>query len=152
MRAINQPEGVVVAVGVVLDVSRLPLRVLVSRRKAGTVYGGFWEFPGGKVERGESLEAALHRELLEEVGVRVEVCELLTKVGHVYGHGRVELHAYVCAWSGAEFGGEPRAIEVAEVRWVSVETLRELSFPEANTQIIEALERWVVAKGGLLGL
>ena len=87
-----------VAVGVLID-SRG--RFLITSRPAGKVYAGHWEFPGGKLEPGESVEAALRRELHEELGITIGAAELWKTTLHDYPHALVRLHfCKVFAWRG----------------------------------------------------
>lgn len=104
-----------------------------------TVYGGYWELPGGKAEPGEGLDACVERELSEEVGVSIVVIGTLPTVEHTYAHGRVRLHPRVCRLRADS--PSPRNLGVAEHRWVSVGELGAYRFPEANEAIIAALER-----------
>lgn len=71
-------------------------RVLLTRRAPGKKLAGFWEFPGGKLEYGEECEAALHRELREELGIEVAVTKLLHIKPHLYEHGAVLILFYLC--------------------------------------------------------
>ena len=92
-------EPVDVAVGVLIDDDG---RFLITSRPAGKVYAGHWEFPGGKVEPGESVEAALQRELHEELGITIGHAEAWKTLLHDYPHALVRLHfCKVYAWSGA---------------------------------------------------
>lgn len=93
---------------------------------------GFWEFPGGKCEPGESPEAATRRECLEEVGVEVEVGDLLRRVVHRYPHGLIALHYYRCSTVG-----EPSAD--SGFAWVPARDLVTYRFPEANEAIVAVL-------------
>jgi len=127
-------EAVRVALGIVVG----PRGVLVTRRRADTVLGGLWEFPGGKVEAGEQPAACVVRELAEEVGLRVRVVAGLPVATHDYAHARVELHPYRCALDGSD-AQSPQALQVADWRWVSPEGLRELAFPPANGPILDRL-------------
>jgi len=120
-----------VGVGVVWRAGRL----LVARRPPEGLLGGLWEFPGGKVEEGESAEAAVRRELREEMAIEVEVGRPLARVEHAYSHLRVTLHAFHARW----VRGEPRARAATEWRWTDPEDLDELAFPVANRRIIDAL-------------
>jgi 8-oxo-dGTP diphosphatase len=87
-----------VAVGVLIDADG---RFLLTSRPAGKVYAGWWEFPGGKVEAGESVEAALRRELHEELGIRIGVAEPWNVTRMDYAHARVRLHfCKVSSWTG----------------------------------------------------
>lgn len=119
--------------------SRANYDILISRRPMHTVYGGYWELPGGKVEPGEGLDTCVERELSEEVGVSVVVIGTLPTVEHTYAHGRVRLHPRVCRLRADS--PSPRNLGVAEHRWVSLGELGAYRFPEANEAIITALGR-----------
>lgn len=110
-------------------------RLLITRRRKGTVYAGYWEFPGGKVEPGESIEACLVREFEEEVGLVIRVERALERIEHDYAHGRVRLHPFYCRL----IRGQVRNLEVAEHRWVDVQELGDFTFPEANLAIVQRL-------------
>ncbi len=125
-----------VAVGVLVRGKGAEKVVLVTRRPADTVLGGYWEFPGGKVEAGETPQACLVREFREEVGLSVTVGEALPTVEHAYPHGRVVLHAFWCA---AVDGQMPRNLQVAEHRWVPTGELSTLRFPPANGPLVAAI-------------
>jgi 8-oxo-dGTP diphosphatase len=91
-------EAVDVAVGVLVDSQG---RFLLTSRPAGKVYAGYWEFPGGKVEPGESIEQALRRELQEELGITIAAAQPWQIELMDYPHARVRLHfCKVFAWSG----------------------------------------------------
>ena len=109
-------------------------RILVTRRIAGTHLSGLWEFPGGKCEAGESHEACLGRELLEELGVRADIGNELLTVEHAYPTRTVRLHFRTC-----EIHGEPQALLGQEMRWVRRAELGALQFPEADRELIELL-------------
>ncbi len=110
-------------------------RLLITRRPAEAHLGGLWEFPGGKREPGETFEACLQRELLEELGVQIAVGEAIQTIVHQYPERRVRLKFFRCRL----LGGEPRALGCAAFRWVSRAELREHAFPEADAQLIERL-------------
>ena len=123
---------VTVAVGILIDDAG---RVLVTRRARGAHQGGLWEFPGGKVEEGETLLEALTRELSEELGVRVETTEPLMVLEHDYGDKQVRLDVHrVTRWSG-----EPRGLEGQPLAWQQPEQLQDWAFPAANRPILERL-------------
>jgi len=107
---------------------------LVTRRLEGTHLAGTWEFPGGKCEPGETLEACLCREVLEELGVPCEVGGEVFSVTHDYADRRVELHFFAC-----RLLGEPAARLSQEMRWVPRARLRELPFPPADDELIDRL-------------
>ena len=110
---------------------------LLTRRRPGSHLPDLWEFPGGKVEPGESFTDALRRELREELGIEVEVLDEFHTVTHHYPETSVELHFFNCAI----VQGEPRAIEVAEFRWVNSSDLLSYDFPEADLELVKRLVR-----------
>ena len=110
---------------------------LIARRRDDADLGGLWEFPGGKLHDGETLEACLHRELKEELGVEVEIIGPERVMSHTYDYGRVELHFFRCSLAR----GEPRTFDCQELRWVSPAELLNYSFPEANRPLIKMLSR-----------
>jgi 8-oxo-dGTP diphosphatase len=113
-------------------------RVLVSRRRAGGHLGGLFEFPGGKVEAGESPEAACRRECREELGVEVAVLgPALPRFTHPYAGRTVALHFLRCALRPGS--PAPRALAAEEVRWVARADLPSLAWPEANREIVRRL-------------
>lgn len=117
--------------------------VLVTRRKAGAHLGGFWEFPGGKREVNETLEACALRELEEETGVTARAVRALAPIPWEYGERRVVLHPIECAW----LAGEGALREVADVRWVRGAELLSLAFPPANAELVSELARTLAAPG-----
>lgn len=121
-----------VAVGVVLDSER---RVLIAKRSAQSHQGGLWEFPGGKVEAGESVQNALARELLEELGIDIGRATPLTTVSHDYADKSVCLDV----WVVDKFAGEATGREGQPLLWVAVDELRKYDFPEANAPIVDAV-------------
>lgn len=128
-----RPHYTVVA-GVIWNQSRD--RLLIAQRPEDKMLGGLWEFPGGKVEDGETLEAGLQRELREELEIEVVVGAQLTVVNHAYTHFSITLHAFHCT----HIGGEPQAIGVANFRWLSPDELLVLPYPRTDLRIIEALQ------------
>ena len=114
-------------------------RYLVTRRQAGVHLEGWWEFPGGKCEPGESLTASLARELIEELGVSARVRDEILTTTHVYAERRVELHFFRC-----ELTGEPSPQVGQQMRWVARNELTRLAFPPADAELIERLTRTAV--------
>ena len=115
-------------------------RYLIARRKPGVHLAGFWEFPGGKREIGESLEECLQRELFEELSIRVDMPVPYQIVRHDYPEKTVELHFFHCAIEE----GQATAVDCAEIRWVLPEELPQFKFPPADQVIIDALQRDVI--------
>ena len=130
-----------VAVGVIVDAAQ---RILVAQRPAHLHQGGLWEFPGGKVETGESVQQALVREFAEELAVEVLGSRPLIEISHDYSDKSVLLDV----WWVDDFRGEPHGREGQIWQWVTVERLRELAFPAANEAIISAVEEGLQPRGG----
>jgi 8-oxo-dGTP diphosphatase len=126
----SETPPVIVSAGVVIEGAR----VLLSQRKTGTHLAGAWEFPGGKVEPGEDPRDALARELEEELGIDVEVAEPLEITFHRYPTKSVLLLFF--AASRRSGSPEPRAIDVAAVRWASASELRDEEFPPADVAVL----------------
>ena len=99
-----------VAVGILLKPNG---DVLLACRPEGKPYAGYWEFPGGKVESGESIVDALKREFAEEIAVHIQSAEPWCGVEHVYPHAHVRLHFYI----SRDWLGEPRALEGQQLAW-----------------------------------
>lgn len=110
--------------------------VLIARRPEGGLLGGLWEFPGGKQEGEESLTECLKRELLEELGVKIEVGEELGVFKHAYTHFRVTLHAFACRI----VEGEPRPLQSGELRWVALSQLGEYPMGKIDRQLARLLQ------------
>lgn len=109
--------------------------VLLAQRPAGHHHAGLWEFPGGKREPGETAEAALRRELREELGVEMAQCRPLITVPYDGGSRPLQLDAYQVT----DFAGEPKAIEHQSLRWVALDQLANHAMPEADRPIAAAL-------------
>lgn len=105
-------------------------RVLVAQRPFDKEHGGLWEFPGGKIEVGEAPEAALVRELREELGIAVAM-DALTPVTFA-SEPRGDRHLLLLLYRCTEWRGEARAIEAAAIRWVATSELAALDMPPAD--------------------
>ena len=116
-------------------------QIFISRRADHLHQGGFWEFPGGKVEADESPESALARELFEELDIRVETAQPYMQVEHDYPDKQV----FLDIWQVDSFTGTARGKEGQECRWVSLQELitekpeRLFHFPAANQPILDQL-------------
>lgn len=110
-------------------------RVLLAKRAAHQHQGGLWEFPGGKVETAESVQAALARELKEELDITPNKISPLIQISHQYADKAVLLDV----WRVEEFSGEPRGVEGQPLEWVPISQLGEFEFPAANKPIVSAL-------------
>lgn len=111
-------------------------RLLISQRRPGDSFGGFWEFPGGKLCDGETMEICLAREIREELGVVVEVLAKRMEISHSYPGRVIRLHCYDCRL----VSGEPRALECANWKWVNPAELDGFTFPPASTPLIRTLQ------------
>ena len=110
-------------------------RILLAERAAGTHLAGAWEFPGGKIEPGESAEAALRRELREELGVDIGSVEPLISIPWNYPQKSIVLHAFLVL----DFGGEPHGREQQGLRWIAPDEAVAISMPPPDYPIVTAL-------------
>lgn len=111
-------------------------RILVTRRLEGTHLEGYWEFPGGKCESGESLEACLRRELREELAVEAIIGGELLSTIHAYPARKVELHFF-----SATIAGDPVAQIGQQMQWVRREDLATLALPPADDELVALLQQ-----------
>jgi len=111
-------------------------RILIARRKAEITLGGYWEFPGGKLERGESPAACAARELHEEMDVHIETGEILTETTYDYGGGKV---IRLIAVRAILLGGHMRLHDHDDIRWVTVSEMSDYLFAPADEAIVECL-------------
>jgi A/G-specific adenine glycosylase len=109
--------------------------VLIACRPLHGLLGGMWEFPGGKQQEGEDLTQCLAREIREELGVEIAVCDQVGVYRHAYTHFKVTLYAFRCTL----IGGELRPIQVAEVRWVTTDELSRYPMGKIDRQISQSL-------------
>ena len=111
-------------------------KLLIAQRPGDKHMGGRWEFPGGKIEKGESPEAALRRELSEELGIEVKVGRIYHAVMHSYPEKDVLLMFYRCSL----MSGEPRPSEEADVRWIKESEIRSYNWAEADIPAVQWIE------------
>ena len=117
-------------------------RLLIAQRPLDGLLGGLWEFPGGKLEAGESLVDCLKRELREELAIDVEVSEFFAAVDHAFTHFKITLHAFECRYLGAlPPYHEPQAVGARDWAWVAEARLADFSFGKADRMVIEELAR-----------
>jgi mutator protein MutT len=108
-------------------------RFLIGRRPSDTVLAGLWEFPGGKINPGETPQAAAARECLEETGLAVDVIGQYEQVDYHYDHGQVNLHFFRCVPQ------DPRQAPDSRFRWVLAGELVNYEFPAANAGLLAQL-------------
>src|SRR5882757_7196233 len=109
--------------------------LLIAQRRPQDHLGGLWEFPGGKQERGESAEDCLRRELMEELGIEVEIKELAETIEHDYPGKKVRLKFFRCLWRCHE----PRATGCHDFAWVGRDQLANYAFPAADERLLQKL-------------
>ncbi len=110
-------------------------KILITKRPDHKPHGGRWEFPGGKLDKNESVEQALIRELQEELDISISVTEHLQTVSHCYNWGQVEIMAYLCS----RISGTVRHLEVSDHAWVIPADLFNYDILEADRPILETL-------------
>jgi 8-oxo-dGTP diphosphatase len=131
-RLTNPPAPVKVVAGILLDADD---RVLIADRAGSTSMQDFWEFPGGKVDDGESNESALRRELAEELDIRITIAEHFHFLEHRYPDLQVAIDFYlVSGWDG-----EPSGQEGQQLKWVPRQSLSEQRLLPADAPVIELL-------------
>jgi len=110
LMSVNNRPITEVAAGILLDANG---RYLLGQRPEGRPYAGYWEVPGGKIEQGESVFEALHRELIEELGIEIISSEPLTVLEYDYPHAYVRLHVSIVR----EWHGKPQGCEGQQLSW-----------------------------------
>jgi A/G-specific adenine glycosylase len=120
-----------IAVGVIVKNGK----VLITRRKPEGLLGGLWEFPGGKVGKGETAEAACAREIREEVNLEISAEAYLTRVKHAYTHFKIVMDVFRCRY----VSGRVRLNGPVDHRWITPDRIREYPFPRANHKFIPML-------------
>ena len=112
-------------------------KLLITQRYQGSHLGGLWEFPGGKREPNESFEKCLSRELVEELGIEVEVLDLIESLTHAYPEKTVILKFFRCRLGNRE----PRALGCPAYAWISRSELSHYEFPPADARLLKRLEQ-----------
>jgi A/G-specific adenine glycosylase len=112
-------------------------QILIDKRRPEGLLGGLWEFPGGKIEKNETVEECIKREIQEELGIEIIVGARLITINHTYSHFHVTLFVHHCH----HLSGIPQPIESDEIRWVTLSEIDSFAFPKANSQIIAALRQ-----------
>ncbi len=119
-------------------------RLLIAQRPMQGLLGGLWEFPGGKLRPGETIEQCTQREIEEKLGIQVQVGEPIARVDHAYTHFRITLHAFHCSYRS----GEPRCNKCMAWRWVTPAQLDAFAFPAADRLVIRTLTSGQIPHAG----
>ena len=127
-----------IAVGVVFKNGR----VLITRRKPAGLLGGLWEFPGGKIQKDESPEAACIREIKEEVNLTIRVDSHLSRVRHAYTHFKIVMDVFCCSY----ISGRVALNGPVDHRWIHLQKLDDYPFPKANHKFFPELKRYQLMK------
>ncbi len=124
-------KNIRVAIGIVIRTGE----ILICKRKPRDSFGGYWEFPGGKCEPGESPANCVVRELLEELDIRVAPITQLEPIEHQYPETQVTLYPFICRYET----GQAKPLSASELQWVSPTALHEYQFPAANDGLLKQL-------------
>ena len=117
-------------------------RVLITRRNPAGLLGGLWEFPGGKIQKGESPEAACIREIKEEVNLTIKVDAHLSRVKHAYTHFKIVMDVFCCSY----VSGRVKLNGPTAHRWIDLGQIDEFPFPKANHKFFDKLKQYVSKK------
>ena len=112
-------------------------RIFIQQRQADDIWGGLWEFPGGRIEDGESPEEAVVREFREETGFGIELCEHIVSVVHYYTRYKVILHCYAVRLEKGEVQPIPVLQGAQQYQWIGPEELHEFGFPAGHRKVLE---------------
>ncbi len=134
-KAARQTPQYHIAIGVVFKNGR----VLITQRKPDGLLGGLWEFPGGKIKKGESAESACVREIKEEVSLQVAVIDYLAQVKHAYTHFKITMEIFCCNYKS---GRVKRNGPVAH-RWIKLDEIDQYALPRANHKFLPKLKKWI---------
>jgi 8-oxo-dGTP diphosphatase len=108
-------------------------KILAAQRSSQMSHPGKWEFPGGKCEQDETLEACIKREIREELGIEIQIMHALSAHSHQYADKKIQLWPFLCSWSG----GQLQASEHAQLLWCEISQLLELDWLAADLPILK---------------
>jgi len=136
LRPVLKPKASIPHHTVTAAILRRNGKILLAKRPSKGLLGGMWEFPGGKVEAGETVKDCLAREIREELGVEINIGESLGTYHHAYTHFRITLHAFLCEI----INGEPKPLEAESLAWVPPGELARFPMGKVDRQIAGQLE------------
>jgi mutator protein MutT len=119
-------------------------KVLVCQRPDRGSFAGYWEFPGGKREPGETVVECLRREVNEELAMRIAPVHPLRPIDHDYPNGRIRLHPYVCTTDDAT----PRLLACQDAKWIDPRDLKQYRFPPANDALLDEAIAYLMDRTG----
>ena len=131
MKKQDQKPHIHVSAGLI----RKNAKLLIAKRQKGSHLAGYWEFPGGKLEKGESPQACLEREIEEELGIKIRAGQVLLTVEHAYQDKTISLYVM----NGSVLSGQPRALECQAFKWVEIKDLQNFVFPPPDMKVIAYL-------------
>jgi A/G-specific adenine glycosylase len=116
-------------------------RILITQRKPDGLLGGLWEFPGGKIKKGEKAEAACVREIKEEVNLKIKVLNHLARVKHAYTHFKINMDVFCCEYTA----GRVKRNGPVDHRWIKISAINRYPLPKANHKFLPELKEWLEA-------
>ena len=119
-------------------------KILLSKRLKGKTSYSFWEFPGGKIENGETAKSALRREVYEELNIRIENTSLIPVAYSSYDHKEARL--FIILYFCDRFKGQPKSCEGQKIQWIHLMKIKNLLMPPANKVLTNALENFLILK------
>ena len=115
--------------------------MLICQRPDGGSFPGYWEFPGGKREPGETVDECLRREVREELAMQITPVHALSPIDHDYPRGPIRLHPFICAHDN----GEPQLLACQDAAWVKPQDLARYRFPPANDSLLAEAVAWLTS-------
>ena len=111
-------------------------KILIAQRKKSKSLGGYWEFPGGKIEPGETCSACLAREIKEEFDISIDVGDFLMETDYAYDFGDLKMYVYRALWNGQ---GDIHICDHEAYRWVRLDELKNFNFAPADVPVVEKI-------------